>query len=194
LVAGSLVICVANLGSIFLVQTMLGFGFALYCASLFGSIPFLVDARVLGTAFGIRAVSENIGLFVTPIFIGEILSRTKTGETQDYTMALGALIAIAIVGVSFGVWIYADDLKNRGGVLESTDRLRLLIELVETPVPGRELPMIMISHLSSSEFEDRSYAAQGTLESQSERLSVYSECSSARIALKRNLLRRSMVR
>jgi hypothetical protein len=143
--------------SVFVVQTMLGFGFALYCASLFGSIPFLVEAKVLGTAFGIRTVSENIGLFLTPILIGEIMQRTKVGLVQDYTLALATLIAVAVVGLALSVWIYYDDVTHRGGVLESPDQLRLLIELVETPVPGREVPLIMVSHLSSD--AQSSYAA-----------------------------------
>ena len=67
--------------TIYMVQFLLGFGFALYCAALFGSIPYLVNSRVLGTAFGIRTMAENIGLFVTPMAVGQILSRSKHDGT-----------------------------------------------------------------------------------------------------------------
>ena len=143
---------------------MLGFGFALYCASLFGSIPYLVEAKVLGTAFGIRTVSENIGLFLTPILIGELLSNSKSDDFQDYTAALGTLAVIAIAGLFMGVWIYEDDIRNRGGVLESPDHIKFLVELVDTPIPGREMPLIMISHLTSSQEAETSFAALSHIE------------------------------
>ena len=73
---------------------------------------------MLGTAFGIRTLAENVGLFVTPMFIGEVLDRTSINGRKEYIYALAVLLAIALLGFALGSWIYMDDMAHRGGVLD----------------------------------------------------------------------------
>jgi hypothetical protein len=103
------------------------------------------------------------------------------------------LIAIGFAGLSLGIWIYLDDVHKRGCTLESVDQVRLLIELVDTPELVKERPRILISQLTPSSHGETPYTEQGTIESHCESLRELSECSSARLSVKRNLLRMSMV-
>ena len=78
----------------------------MYAAALFGSIPFIVEPKCLGTAFGIRSAAENTGLFLTPLCVGEILGKSQHNGQPDYTYALSLLSLIAFVSLLLGIWIF----------------------------------------------------------------------------------------
>ena len=108
--------------SILISQSFIGIGFSLYGAALFGSIPHLVQSKLLGTAFGIRAVAENTGLIFIPMLVGKIMDNNKHGDVQDYRQALYVLLAIILVSLILGLWIHFDDVKNRDGILDRADK------------------------------------------------------------------------
>jgi hypothetical protein len=43
-----------------------GFGYSIYAAALWGSIPYVVDAKTVGTAFGFCTAVQNAGLAIAP--------------------------------------------------------------------------------------------------------------------------------
>ena len=45
---------------------LVGIGYSIYAAALWGSIPYVVEAKTVGTAFGICTAIQNIGLSVAP--------------------------------------------------------------------------------------------------------------------------------
>lgn len=56
---------------------LLGMSYACYAVAQWGSLPYLVEARTLGTAFGICNVFENLATTVAGPILGIIESRTK---------------------------------------------------------------------------------------------------------------------
>jgi len=49
-----------------------GLAYTTYAVVLWGSIPYMVEGRTLGTAFGITCVCQNIGTLLVPIILGEL--------------------------------------------------------------------------------------------------------------------------
>lgn len=45
---------------------LLGIGYSVYAAALWGCIPYTVPARLVGTAFGLCTAIQNIGLTISP--------------------------------------------------------------------------------------------------------------------------------
>jgi len=50
----------------------LGISYATYCVALWGSIPFLVEGRASGTAFGICTALQNAATVYAPPLLGYI--------------------------------------------------------------------------------------------------------------------------
>lgn len=51
---------------------LLGLAYSTYSVVLWGSIPYMVEARTLGTAFGICTVFQNFGTLIAPPILGYI--------------------------------------------------------------------------------------------------------------------------
>ena len=49
---------------------LLGFSYSTYSVVLWGSLPYMVEARTLGTAFGICTACQNFGTFFAAPIIG----------------------------------------------------------------------------------------------------------------------------
>ena len=71
---------------------VLGASFSLVPASLWPSVPKLVDAKVIGSAYALIFWIQNIGLWLFPLLIGKVLDQTNPGVTDptqfDYTAPL----------------------------------------------------------------------------------------------------------
>ena len=55
----------------------LGISYTTYAIVLWGALAYMVEARALGTAFGICASMQNIGTVISPPLEGYILKTTK---------------------------------------------------------------------------------------------------------------------
>lgn len=62
---------------------VLGVSFSLVPASLWPSVPKLVDNKVLGSAYAVIFWIQNIGLLLTPIFIGWALKDSNPGVAEQ---------------------------------------------------------------------------------------------------------------
>lgn len=82
---------------------VLGISFSLVPATLWPSVPKLIDGKVLGSAYSAIFWIQNIGLMSVPYVIGEVLRITNTnleaGATKDYTFAM-------LVFASFGLFAF----------------------------------------------------------------------------------------
>lgn len=86
---------------------ILGVSFSLVPASLWPSVPKLVDNKVLGSAYSIIFWIQNIGLMLTPILIGWALKRSNpgiaaqiaAGEAVKYNYIVPMLI-FAVFGIA----------------------------------------------------------------------------------------------
>ena len=97
---------------------LLGLGYSVYAAALWGCIPYTVPARLIGTAYGLTTAVQNIGLTISPLISSVCLNTTKQ---QGYFWLMMYFSMLAIVGIILNVWLYMDDIKNRGGVLDKVD-------------------------------------------------------------------------
>lgn len=55
---------------------LLGIGYSVYAAALWGCIPYTVPARLIGTAYGLCTAVQNIGLTISPIISGALTGNT----------------------------------------------------------------------------------------------------------------------
>ena len=62
---------------------VLGSSFSLVPASLWPSVPKLVDSKVIGSAYALIFWIQNIGLWLFPLLIGKVLDATNRDIAQD---------------------------------------------------------------------------------------------------------------
>lgn len=112
---------------------VLGASFSLVPASLWPSVPKLVDSKVIGSAYALIFWIQNIGLWLFPMLIGKILDSTNTqlveqvkagtltpevAATQyNYTAPLIMLACLGIAALVLGVILKRID-KQKGLGLE----------------------------------------------------------------------------
>jgi hypothetical protein len=67
---------------------VLGASFSLVPASLWPSVPKLVEKKVIGTAYALIFWIQNIGMWLFPILIGKILTSSNTGIAEKLRLGL----------------------------------------------------------------------------------------------------------
>lgn len=111
---------------------VLGASFSLVPASLWPSVPKLVDAKIIGSAYALIFWIQNIGLWLFPILIGKVLDSTNpqlvadlqsgaiTPEvaaiSYDYTAPLVMLACLGIAALLLGFVLKIIDKKNGYGL------------------------------------------------------------------------------
>ena len=99
---------------------VLGASFSLVPAALWPSVPKLVDAKVIGSAYALIFWIQNIGLWLFPLLIGKILDKTNAPGTDpvelNYTWALVMLACLGIAALIIGVILKRVDKKKNLGL------------------------------------------------------------------------------
>ena len=99
---------------------VLGASFSLVPASLWPSVPKLVDAKVIGSAYALIFWIQNIGLWLFPLLIGKVLDATNpegTSATElDYTAPLVMLACLGVAALILGFVLKAVDKKKGIGL------------------------------------------------------------------------------
>ena len=99
---------------------VLGASFSLVPAALWPSVPKLVDAKVIGSAYALIFWIQNIGLWLFPLLIGKILDKTNPGVTDpialNYTWALVMLACLGIAALVIGIILKRVDAKKNLGL------------------------------------------------------------------------------
>ena len=72
----------------YVVILLLGASFSLVPASLWSSVPKLVDKKVFGTTYALIFWIQNIGVWLFPILIGRILIASNTGVAEQLALGL----------------------------------------------------------------------------------------------------------
>lgn len=103
----------------YLTILVLGASFSLVPASLWPSVPKLVDAKVIGSAYALIFWIQNIGLWLFPLLIGKVLNATNEGVTDptqlNYTAPLVMLAGLGVAALFIGfVLKIVDKKKNLG--------------------------------------------------------------------------------
>ena len=98
----------------------LGASFSLVPASLWPSVPKLVDAKVIGSAYALIFWIQNIGLWLFPLLIGKVLTATNEGVTDatelNYTAPLVMLACLGVAALVIGVILKVVDKKKNLGL------------------------------------------------------------------------------
>lgn len=101
---------------------VLGSSFSLVPASLWPSVPKLVDAKVIGSAYALIFWIQNIGLWLFPLLIGKVLDSTNPGVTDptqfNYTAPLVMLASLGVAALVLGLVLKVVDKKKGLGLEE----------------------------------------------------------------------------
>ena len=101
---------------------VLGASFSLVPASLWPSVPKLVDAKIIGSAYALIFWIQNIGLWLFPLLIGQVLDSSNpdvTDPTQlDYTNPLIMLAGLGVAALVLGLVLKVVDKKKHLGLEE----------------------------------------------------------------------------
>lgn len=110
---------------------VLGASFSLVPASLWPSVPKLVDQKIIGSAYALIFWIQNIGLWLFPMLIGKVLDNTNPEITEglnnntitpadaatmyDYTAPLIMLASLGVAALIIGIILKrVDKSKNLG--------------------------------------------------------------------------------
>lgn len=120
-------VCVA-----YLTILVLGASFSLVPASLWPSVPKLVDAKIIGSAYALIFWIQNIGLWLFPLLIGKVLDSTNpqiveavangsmspevAAVSYDYTWPLVMLAALGVAALLLGFVLKVIDRKKGLGL------------------------------------------------------------------------------
>ena len=113
----------AAVGGIIVAYTtilVLGASFSLVPASLWPSVPKLVDAKVIGSAYALIFWIQNIGLWLFPLLIGKVLDATNPEGTPatelNYTAPLIMLACLGVAALVLGFVLKVVDKKKGIGL------------------------------------------------------------------------------
>ena len=101
---------------------VLGASFSLVPAALWPSVPKLVDAKIIGSAYALIFWIQNIGLWLFPLLIGKLLDKTNVGVSDatqlNYTWPLIMLASLGIAAFFIGIYLKVVDKKKHLGLEE----------------------------------------------------------------------------
>lgn len=99
---------------------ILGISFSLVPAALWPSIPKIMDARYLGSAYSLIFWVQNIGLALFPILIGQVLTATNRGVSDpmdyNYTWPMLLFAALGALALLFSICLKVLDKKHNYGL------------------------------------------------------------------------------
>ena len=106
----------------YLTILVLGASFSLVPASLWPSVPKLVEPKIIGSAYALIFWIQNIGLWLFPLLIGKVLDATNPGVTDptqyNYTAPLVMLACLGIAALLLGLLLKVVDRKKGIGLEE----------------------------------------------------------------------------
>ena len=126
---------------------VLGASFSLVPASLWPSVPKLVDSKIIGSAYALIFWIQNIGLWLFPLLIGKILTSTNpeiaenvaSGKISEEVASVSynyvwPLVMLAVLGVAallLGLLLKVIDRKKHIGLEEPNIKPTAEIEMAE---------------------------------------------------------------
>lgn len=99
---------------------VLGVSFSLVPAALWPSVPKVMDARFLGSAYSLIFWVQNVGLCLFPIIIGKVLTATNPGVDNpleyNYTVPMLLFAGLGVLALIFGIMLKILDTRNGYGL------------------------------------------------------------------------------
>ncbi len=117
----------------YVVMGVLGVSFSLVPASMWPSVPKIVEERYLGSAYALVFWIQNIGLWAMPAIIGIVLDAANpgvagqiqagvAGAKYDYTIPMLCFTALGVLAIIFAFALVAID-KKKGYGLEKPNKV-----------------------------------------------------------------------
>jgi len=100
-----------------------GIGYSIYASAIWGSVPYVVSEKAVGTAFGLATSIQNIGLCCAPTIVGFIKDRTKSIDHGYFYMNM-FFVAINCIGLILNANLYYIDIKYNNSVLDRVDQVK----------------------------------------------------------------------
>lgn len=116
----------------YLTILVLGASFSLVPASLWPSVPKLVDSKIIGSAYALIFWIQNIGLWLFPMLIGKVLDSTnpqiaealangtmteqQASISYNYTAPLVMLACLGVAALVLGIVLKGVDAKKHLGL------------------------------------------------------------------------------
>ena len=121
----------------FVAIILLGISFSLVPASLWPSVPKLVDNRLLGSAYAVIFWIQNIGLFAFPMLIGSVLRSVNEGVENplqyNYTIPMLIFASCGVVALILGLALKGLD-KKEGYGLEEPNKIKEKPSTIEATI------------------------------------------------------------
>lgn len=129
MIMGSVLLIVSHLTlgltyvSPYVAMFVLGIAFSLVPAAMWPSVAMIVEEKKLGTAYGVMASIQNLGLWGFPILAGYLLDVTNRGVSPesgqlDYTWTILMFAVLGLCGLVFAFLLKNADAKSSGYGLE----------------------------------------------------------------------------
>lgn len=80
------------------------------------SVVFFAPEEIHGTAFGIMACFENVGMSLFPPMMSLIHEHTKASHGYFWVEVVFLILSLILLGLSY--WVFCLDFKLRGGLLQ----------------------------------------------------------------------------
>lgn len=90
---------------------VLGVSFSLVPAALWPSVPKIIDANILGSAYCLIFWIQNIGLCLVPLLIGKTLD-----ATGGYQVPMLIFASFGVLAILFGIWLKILDRTKHYGL------------------------------------------------------------------------------
>ena len=101
---------------------VLGSSFSLVPAALWPSVPKLVDAKIIGSAYALIFWIQNIGLWLFPILYGKMLDSTNPAGTAatelNHTVPLAMFAGLGLLALLIGLYLKVVDRQKHLGLEE----------------------------------------------------------------------------
>ena len=129
---------------------VLGASFSLVPASLWPSVPKLVDAKIIGSAYALIFWIQNIGLWLFPLLIGKVLDNTNTDINEqvaaglmtqeqaavsyNYTWPLVMLACLGVAALIIGLILKVINRKRHLGLEDPNIKPDTTAEIAESEI------------------------------------------------------------
>ena len=100
-----------------LMMVLYGVSFSLVPSAMWPSVPKIVPLKQLGTAYSMIYFVQNIGLMLTPIFVGNVIGEhTDSAGHVDFTMPMVIFALLGIAAVVIALLLMITDRRKGYGL------------------------------------------------------------------------------
>ena len=104
---------------VMVIMALYGVSFSLVPSAMWPSVPKIVPLKQLGTAYSIIYYVQNLGLFLVPILVGNIIdAHTDTIGHVDYTLPMVVFVLFGVAAIVLSLLLMVSDKRHHYGLWE----------------------------------------------------------------------------